>query len=796
MGKKSKQRKAAKQAKKAAAEQGPERAPERAEEVEQPSGPAKSEQAASLGTRFFDLARVLALATLFVRLLVSGVASDFNDPAANAFIDGLMLMTVGLFLGGRVLERQPDQPYSSLEPPEPLRWPVLVLMAVTLVSVFQASALDIALRSGMSLVSTLLFFLVIMKLFDSPKAARFAMMAALAMAPAVALLGAYEYFVEIPYLARALESGQESLDHLPPELQAVFMQRLNARAAVGPFLIANLLAGYLVCAWPFFLLFAAWSWRQQLTLRALLFAALLGVVLLGMLLTRSKGMVPASLAAFWILLWTLPSTPEDSAQKESLFSRLVHLRKPLLAGVTALGVAVGGFGLMKFASNPEAYGFGLSLKVRLEYWEAGLKMTRKAPVLGVGLNNYASHYTLEKPQRSEETRFAHNSVVQILADQGFVGLFAWLLLILAVARVFLLGTEVRAESQGRDPPGPLMLYIAAGLAYFFLFVTGGRYGPGTAALSLPALLTLFGTAALGHALVSWESRLSDEQRVSLSVTLRMAMCALWAAFLGHGVFDFSHHCHGIFVNLLWLTACGLVLFQPMDTASKAWRLAFALPAGVLVLTLMIWPSLMRRYSESLEAGKQLAMHAKQLAAEGKQDEAKEAMQQSVMVLRQATEHYSLGRDAWHQLAASEESRWNLSGDEGAYRAALAAFDRAIACDPYAADLYFQKALALEAGLNSRLASLPELLEAIDKAVALYPTQPRYNYRAAQIRMRVLSSSRKNPRAQAQDLEPLKERAEALLRAALEAHEQARLHRVKLSDEQLKQAKSWLAGEGS
>jgi putative inorganic carbon (hco3(-)) transporter len=65
---------------------------------------------------------------------------------------------------------------------------------------------------------------------------------------------------------------------------------------------------------------------------------------------------------------------------------------------------------------------------RLYFWEAGFRMWRDAPVLGVGPGGVKRHYPdyRDPAARRPATGHLHNNVVQIAAERGVIGLAAWL----------------------------------------------------------------------------------------------------------------------------------------------------------------------------------------------------------------------------------------------------------------------------------------------------------------------------------------------------------------------------------
>lgn len=63
----------------------------------------------------------------------------------------------------------------------------------------------------------------------------------------------------------------------------------------------------------------------------------------------------------------------------------------------------------------------LSAGARVDYYRAALHMARERPVTGVGLGEFLSAYLEIKPFGAEETRAAHNLILEMLAQTGAAG---------------------------------------------------------------------------------------------------------------------------------------------------------------------------------------------------------------------------------------------------------------------------------------------------------------------------------------------------------------------------------------
>ena len=135
------------------------------------------------------------------------------------------------------------------------------------------------------------------------------------------------------------------------------------------------------------------------------------------------------------------------------FTALAGRRLPARHAVRAIG------GIVTVALVVDAcFGFHFVTKIaedwqgrgRLALWAAALSMFHSAPVLGHGASSYVAHYRAAMPElpswvttESHVTPWPHNLYLELLAEQGLVGLLAFLAL--AGVGLFLLARIVRSR---------------------------------------------------------------------------------------------------------------------------------------------------------------------------------------------------------------------------------------------------------------------------------------------------------------------------------------------------------------
>jgi O-antigen ligase len=225
-------------------------------------------------------------------------------------------------------------------------------------------------------------------------------------------------------------------------------------AVYGPYVNRNHFAGYLVMAIPLGVAFAAEaverlfrSWRRRrrgwLALgepegsAAIRRSAEAMVLVVGLLASQSRG----GLMAFAL-----------SAALFTLAFRRRRVALLVIAAVAVLGVAwVGVGGLVR---GFESRSLGTS---RLDLWADALRMAPRFPVLGAGLNGFATAYpTVQTLRRGEWYGEAHNDYLQALLDMGIPGALAVLALVATLLR-----TAARSARRSALDAGLLCSVLAS-----------------------------------------------------------------------------------------------------------------------------------------------------------------------------------------------------------------------------------------------------------------------------------------------------------------------------------------------
>ncbi len=728
-------------------------------------------------------ARALALGALaafvVVRLHVSGLASHFDSPSTNAAIETIGWMAVALTLLASLLGSSapggPTRPAGRSTIPAIVPVGLIAFVVVCAVSALRAPHADVAIRTAVSWTTHLAVAAAAFALVRSDRAALREVVALLgATALSAALLGLYEYTVEWDEMRRFYETAEgRAAAFVPANLRGAFEGRLYERAAMGPFLISNLLGAFIAVAAPFAIApltaLAARPGRAG-GVRGVAIAGLVATVAIGvagLLVTKSKGALIAAAAA------------------AAVAALVVAFRKSRRTGAIAgavLVVAGGGVlgaGIHRWRTLPDS-GVALSLQYRLEYAQAALGMAADHPLGGVGLGNFGDRFSEYRPDRAEETRFAHDDALQVLAETGAPGIIAIAIAVVGVLVVLLRGLTgpTRAEPDGERAAEPGAGAVDAASASMppaatTAATTSAATAPGSAGAGdrSPFVATLVGILFGATTLVGLLGRYAEPDaalRVTAIVllawaSLRLAVAALAdaaplalriaalssAAALGvSSLLDFPSYAHGLQAAAALVIAIGLALAPAASAASErpAWQPPRAVIGGLALGATAIALVLCLGYLRPLLAADLAAVDGREAFREAltpssvldpdAPDEAsrRERLDAAAVSYAEARAHWPRGLRLALGEATARLARHKIGRDPGDRAAAIAALDDAVALAPYHAGVAARLGEAHLAGWRPWPESVepppPEAIEAYEQAITLYPSHPGYRLTTA------------------------------------------------------------------
>ncbi|MCZ6602003.1 MAG: O-antigen ligase family protein [Planctomycetota bacterium] len=699
------------------------------------------------------------VAAIVLRILAPGVSTSFHAPSVNLFIATLPLLLLSLS-ALRPLLRGQDR--LTLWTPAA---PALLFLAWAALSAGLAGNSAVAIETWTDWTGALLLAYVLFLEARDPRRRSALLDAFIVIGGVVAALALEDVLVERP-VAQKLVADDPGIVPIPEELRPEFQSRLRSGEVFGPFLLSNLLAGYLIVVIPITLGTFLDHWRGRRSSTSGVRVAMLVVFLLleftCLAMTGSKGAwVAIAMAAVPFVVLVRQRRPGRIGDGWLAMCALVGL---LLASGWAAGF------------SPVQRLGGTSMEVRDEYFRATRSMIADHPILGVGTGNFREYYPAYRPATAEETKFAHNNYLQVAAETGWIGI---LLLLLFLA--FLLKGLHGGEEPDPQPPGRRDLILA-----FFGGVGGILALSSFTALDVrfsDGISQVFLIVAWGIFFIPFSWRGKESATPGGSKGLRAGAWAAAVAAGLHWTVDFDLYSAG----LLFSTIAAILLAVPQPARglriSYSARLLLVLCGMVPATAIYVFylPRMLFHDVEFSQAEDEF------WSASGEETDAREAALGAAEELyRRAALEKPWGGRALLQRGRVLLALYRLRAEAGRPQpefldSAIASLEEAALWLPRLAEIRYELAIAYSVQAKDRPESFDVAERYLEEAVDLYPTKPRYRHQLA----RFLFHTRYHAQQDQQALE----RATTEAGLALLHHGQTRHARLRLPAEAIEECRA-------
>lgn len=661
-----------------------------------------------LGPLLDRLALFLAVLGVVLRCTLCGATAGTGT---NLLLHLLFWIALAFWFARRALEDGASYRFTGFE------FAFLAFSIASLVSVLRASYTLPALEHAIATLSYALLFVLVVNALGAR-----ALLSLLL--PTLAALSVYA-LLQVLVLLPKIDASRFSTE---------FQWRLKSNEAFASFLGPNQLAGFLVLLLP---VLAGYARDARVRWPA---AAALGLGLVALGLTGSLG--------GWVAL----------AAGAAAFAALALTRTRGRKAVLLAGGAAAALGLLLVAATPlleKAAGKSHSLYVRRVYWQAAAKVIARAPIAGVGLDNFREHYFQVKSDVPQEAMHAHNDYLQLWAETGAIGLLAFLALLALGLRRALTREALPPPPATADPPG--WLVPAAAAAAF----------AGLMLLAIHDADALVTWLVVGGAWIGFHLLMRRAAPAEGLPWTRLGAAAGLVALLVHMTVDFDLYELGLAMTLV--LALALVALLGGRAAEvrlpRAVCAAAAATLALVALPLLLWAT------------------PRALAAEQELDDARRGARNAVELTLAAQRHNPFDAEAYELHARARMGVWAREKAEGspAEGIVLQSMENAIALRPFSSPLHAKKAhfhrefrrfyLGLKGGMLAEGMAREHLRLALlhqQRAVDLYPTHAPIRYGLA----RLLDDD-------ARPAEALDHYREALRLSGLAAKERYPLQRLQL-----------------
>lgn len=361
-----------------------------------------------------------------------------------------------------------------------------------------------------------------------------------------------------------------------------FKHRLYSEDISGFFTTSNSAGSFaLLASFAGIALFLESLRNRKLTQPLVIFALGVAIIIFGLVITRSKGALTASVVAAAMFALYLLSPNWLKTHKKIVLIVCLLL-------TAAVGCTVLWYGL----TNGRLPG-GNSMFVRWQYWQASARMYADHCHTGVGPGNFAHYYSHYKPPAAlEEVSDPHNFMLSILTQYGPVGLIGFLaMMFLPLWRVIADG-PVSPSTEAQQPKrsirkfaAPFAVIISVSLLLIRPIVipieTGGMIDV-TAGVIFYVVLILYVAPVVAFAVGFWllTANRGNKENADLKYVSAALFCAV-CGFIIHNLIDFAIFEPGAATAFWAIMAC-LIAVHYHQQRTHQLLLTPTLPGKILI----------------------------------------------------------------------------------------------------------------------------------------------------------------------------------------------------------------------
>jgi O-antigen ligase len=319
-----------------------------------------------------------------------------------------------------------------------------------------------------------------------------------------------------------------------------FKHRLYSEDISGFFTTSNSAGSFaLLTSFAGIALFIGNLRNRKLTQPLVVCGSGVAIIIFGLVITRSKGALTASVIAAAMFALCL------------LFPNWLKSHKKIVLIICLLLTAAVGCTVLSYGLTNGRLPGGNSMFVRWQYWQASARMYANHYRTGIGPGNFAhSYFHYKPPSALEEVSDPHNFLLSTLTQYGPVGLVGLLAMIFLPLWRVIAGGPVSPSTQAQQPrwsirkfAAPFAVIISVSLLLIRPIVipieTGGMIGV-TAAVIFYVVLILYVAPVVAFAVGFWllTANRGNKENADLKYVRAALFCAV-CGFIIHNLIDFA-----------------------------------------------------------------------------------------------------------------------------------------------------------------------------------------------------------------------------------------------------------------
>jgi hypothetical protein len=499
--------------------------------------------------------------------------------------------------------------------------------------------------------------------------------------------------------------------------QMLYEHRLYSKDVKGFFATSNSVGSFFNLAlFSAIAVFARGLKKHKKDLKTIMFPVIIfAVLILGLILTASKGALAALAAALFILCCLY------------LFGKFINRHKVLIICV-AVAAFVGAIILMiSYGLKHDTLPGGNSMLVRWEYWTTASEIIADNFFTGIGGNNFGTHYTQYKAAKSLETvRDPHCFILTIFSNYGILGLAGFLSCLLVP--VFRAMKKTTQTDDNKKNISEMLKKVAIPVVLVLLFLRpiairseiGSRID-----VMLYVIALLYIAPVFLFAVVLWVIARSKKCCEEFSIKRAALLCGILAVVL-HNLIDFGIFEPGILMSLFAVIALTASYDEHHIVQLKMKYKYIPLNLTIVICAACLWFFIIPVFKTATKVET-----AKKLSAYG-------YLEQAVSLAADAIDDDVLNPSAANLKGTIETYFYQVNPSEykGKLLDAEKSFLIAIARDPADFKNYDKLAetyqLLAEANPNECVKWFENALNAVNQAILHYPSGGELHLKAATI----------------------------------------------------------------